>query len=157
MKRLLFKINCLLSQAEFYETLWQKNHKIFVCSSLRKFSHPKPPGIWCPEFRKFAQKFLKRAQTQILWKVTITEKCHLLPAVNFICSVHDEATSRTVNERNNAVKCWMLNVRHNKYIPLHVHFLTPYGTSVLCPAVLHTYFLSGKSSASAEPNHHQLR
>jgi hypothetical protein len=56
-----------------------------------------------------------------------------------------------------AVKCWMLNVTHNKHIPHHIQFVTPYGTSVLCPAPQYIHFFAGKSSASAHPNHHQVK
>ena len=67
------------------------------------FTLRRTPGIWGLEFRKFIQKNLNRAQThKKKWNVTITEKCHLLPAFNFICSVHYEATSRTVTDRDEA-------------------------------------------------------
>jgi hypothetical protein len=48
----------------------------------------------------------------------------------------------------------MINVRHNKHIPLQSHFVTPYGISMLCPAVLYIHLLTGKSSASAVPKYH---
>jgi hypothetical protein len=59
---------------------------------------------------KLFTKFLNCAQIQIFWNVTITEKCHLLPAVHFILPFQDEATFSTVTERTEsdilcAVKC----------------------------------------------------
>jgi hypothetical protein len=77
----------------------------------------------------------------------MTEKWLLLPAVHFTCSVQYEATFSTITERTEAdifcsMKCWILNVMHNKLIPLHIYLVTPYGTSVLSPA---------------DPNHHQVK
>jgi hypothetical protein len=45
-----------------------------------------------------------------MWDVTVTEKCHLLLAVHFVCSVQYEATYSTVTERTEddilrAVQC----------------------------------------------------
>jgi hypothetical protein len=47
----------------------------------------------------------------------------------------------------------MLNVRHNKHIPLNIHNVTPYGTTV---HTLYTHLLTGKPTVSADPNHNKV-
>jgi hypothetical protein len=103
-----------------------------------------------------------RQKPKYIWNIRITEKCHLLFAVHFFYSVQYEATFSTVTERTEAdilcaVKCWMLNVTHNKHIPLHICFVAPYGTTVLCKGLLHLHFIPSKFSVSADPNHHQFK
>jgi hypothetical protein len=109
-------------------------------------------------FSKRCTKFLKCARKKKQIFVERNDNWEVPPFA--FCSVQYEVTLCTVTERTEAdilcaVKCWMLNVTHNNHIPLHIHSVTPYVTSVLCPAVLYIHLLTGKSSASADPNHHQ--
>jgi hypothetical protein len=83
VKRLLFDLNCLLRQSVLYGTLGLTNQEIFFFSNLRNLSRTKTTRIMLSGFSKFVTKFLKLVQNKYLWNVTITEKCHLLPAVHF--------------------------------------------------------------------------
>jgi hypothetical protein len=148
---------------------WAEESRIYF-QQFEKITTYEDHEDYVVEIFEFCTNFLKLVENKYLWNVTITEKCHLLPAAHFICSVQYEATFSTVTERTEAdilcaVTCWMLNVTHNKHIPLHIHFVTPYDTSVLRPALLYIYIhicmyvnlLTGKSSASADRNRYQVK
>ena len=132
-----------------YAPIWENYH-------VRR-----PPGIWCLVFWKVAQKILKRAETQKIversdnWEIP-TFLCRVF---HLICSCHGYI--RTVNEQTAAdilcaVKRWMLTVRHNKHITVHINFFAPHITTNFCPAVLCTYFLPRKPCASADPSQHLI-
>ena len=119
-KRLLFKLNSQFSHAMLYEALWPSNNEIFLCNNFRKLPRSKATSYMLSGVSKCCTKFSKSCtNTNICGKQSQTEKCHILPAVQFICSVHFTATYRRVSEQTKAdivwtVKWWMLVLRHNK-------------------------------------------
>jgi hypothetical protein len=83
--------------------------------------------------------------------------CHVFHSSSLCHSYIRTVTERTATDILWAVKCWMITLRHNKPTIAHKHFIAPHITTKLCPAVLHTHLLPGKSVASTAASQHQVK